>query len=186
MKTGGYNSSVSAPGTKYIRYYLLLRASRRGSIWFQWGLAFIPSSSWTELCSPESATHLPRWHKELVTLSRLDHKSLLASRMPRTSRMTNKRVKRFLLLRLQVDSSALDCIGLYIFWESQRLVRSHCATFLPGLHQISICFPVNAKLPASLPLDLFIQAEWEWQQSKMWPWSVLLTLGTGRGRWPRA
>lgn len=48
MKTGGYNSSVLLPGTKYIRYYLLLKAFRRGSsIWFQWGLTFILRSSWT-------------------------------------------------------------------------------------------------------------------------------------------
>lgn len=86
----GYNSSASAPGTKYRWYYLLLKASRRGSIWFQWGLAFIPSSSWMELYSPGSTTHLPRWHNESVTLSRLDHKSLLASRVPRANRMTNR------------------------------------------------------------------------------------------------
>lgn len=64
------------PGTKYIWYYLLLKAFQRGSIWFQWGLAFIPSSSWTEHYSTRRSTNLPRWHSELATLSRLDHKSL--------------------------------------------------------------------------------------------------------------
>jgi hypothetical protein len=68
----------------------LLKASRGSSIWFQWGLAFIPSSSWTELCSPRSPPHLPRWHNKLVTLSRLDHKSLLVPWMPRISPMTKR------------------------------------------------------------------------------------------------
>lgn len=64
------------PGTKHIRYYLLLKAFQRGSIWFQRGLAFIPSSSWTEYYSTRRSTNSPRWHSELVTVSRLDHKSL--------------------------------------------------------------------------------------------------------------
>lgn len=75
-KQGVITVQYLLPGTKYIRYYLLLKASQRGSIWFQWGLAFIPSSSWTEHYSTRRSTNLPRWHRELVTLSRLDHKSL--------------------------------------------------------------------------------------------------------------
>lgn len=155
MKTGGYNSSASAPGTKSIRYYLLLKASRGGSIWFQWGLAFILSSSWTELCSARSTTHLPRWQSELVALSRLDHKSLLAPGVPRTSRMTNREFSTSFCFDFQVDPSALDFIE-FVFLESQRTILSHFATFLSWVDQISIHFGVNARLPPSLPLDLFI------------------------------
>lgn len=159
MKTGGYNSSVSAPGTKYIWYYLLLKASRRGSIWFQWGLAFIPSSSWTELCSPARMTHLPRWHNELVTLSRLDLRSLLAPHMPRTSPMTNREFSTSFLFWLQVASSALGFIGLCIF----RVPKNHSSSlcYISTVGRSDIClFSVNDKAPASLPLDLFIQAQW--------------------------
>lgn len=115
------------PGTKYIRYYLLLKAFQRGSIWFQWGLAFIPSSSWTEHSSTGRSTNLPGWHSELVTLSRLDHKSLLSPGMPRKSHMTKREFNSFFLL--QVDSSALICVCVYIF----RVPTSHSFS----LHHIS-------------------------------------------------
>lgn len=159
MKTGGYNSSVSAPGTKYIWYYLLLKASRRGSIWFQWGLAFIPSSSWTELCSPGRMAHLPRWHNELVTLSRLDLRSLLAPRTPRTSSMTNREFSTSCcfdfkwLLQLWV-------LLVFVFSESQR-INSSSLCYISTVGRLDIyLFSVNDKAPASLPLDLFIQAQW--------------------------
>lgn len=121
----GYNSSASAPGTKYIWYYLLLKASRGGSIWFQWGLAFIPSSSWTGLCSPRSITHLPRWHNKLVALSRLDHKSLLVPWMPRISSMTNKESSTSFCFDFQVDPSALGFTGICIF----RVLKNHPFSF---------------------------------------------------------
>lgn len=131
-----------------IWYYLLLGAFRRGSVWFQWGLDFIPSNSWTKHGTRRYARS--QGDTELVPLSRSDHKRL-CSFMPKTSHMTDREFSSFygrlLDFSVQIFYLCLECQG----------PKESFFHFSPvGRSNINLVPPESQKFPASLNKNVFI------------------------------
>lgn len=100
------------PGTKYIWYYLLLKAFQRGSIWFQWGLAFILSSSWIKHYGKKEINQFAKVTQPVGDSFQIRPQEHLAPQMLRISHMSNGEFSVF--LQFQLDYFKFS-IYVYIF-----------------------------------------------------------------------